>query len=50
VSSADALGATRELVAAEGIFAGISAGCALHAGLPWRPRRSQKASPPTSWC
>ena len=33
VSSADALRRTRELVAAEGIFAGISAGCALHAGL-----------------
>jgi [CysO sulfur-carrier protein]-thiocarboxylate-dependent cysteine synthase len=33
VSSADALRGTRELVAAEGIFAGISAGCALHAGL-----------------
>ncbi len=33
VSSADALRRTRELVAAEGIFAGISAGCALHAAL-----------------
>jgi cysteine synthase B len=33
VSSADALRRTRELIAAEGIFAGISAGCALHAGL-----------------
>ena len=33
VSSADALRRTRELVATEGIFAGISAGCALHAGL-----------------
>jgi cysteine synthase B len=33
VTSADALRRTRELVAAEGIFAGISAGCALHAGL-----------------
>jgi cysteine synthase B len=31
VSSADALAATRELLNAEGIFAGISAGCALHA-------------------
>jgi cysteine synthase len=31
VSSADALSATRELLNAEGIFAGISAGCALHA-------------------
>jgi cysteine synthase B len=33
VSSADALRRTRELIAAEGIFAGISAGAALHAGL-----------------
>jgi len=33
VSSADALRRTRELVSAEGIFAGISAGAALHAGL-----------------
>ena len=33
VSSEDALRRTRELVAAEGIFAGISAGCALHAAL-----------------
>jgi cysteine synthase B len=33
VTSADALRRTRELVTAEGIFAGISAGCALHAGL-----------------
>jgi [CysO sulfur-carrier protein]-thiocarboxylate-dependent cysteine synthase len=33
VSSADALRRTRELVAREGIFAGISAGCVLHAGL-----------------
>ena len=33
VSSADALRRTRELIAAEGIFAGVSAGCALHAGL-----------------
>jgi cysteine synthase len=32
VSSADALRRTRELLDAEGIFAGISAGCALHAG------------------
>jgi [CysO sulfur-carrier protein]-thiocarboxylate-dependent cysteine synthase len=31
VSSADALSATRDLLDAEGIFAGISAGCALHA-------------------
>ena len=33
VSSADALRRTRELLTEEGIFAGISAGCALHAGL-----------------
>jgi cysteine synthase len=33
VSSADALRRTRELLAAEGIFAGISAGCALHAAV-----------------
>jgi cysteine synthase len=31
VSSADALSATRDLLNAEGIFAGPSAGCALHA-------------------
>src|SRR6516164_7664776 len=33
VSTADALRRTRELIAAEGIFAGISTGCALHAAL-----------------
>jgi cysteine synthase B len=33
VSSADALFATRELLNTEGIFAGISAGCALHAAM-----------------
>jgi cysteine synthase B len=33
VSSSDALRRTRELLAAEGIFAGISTGCALHAAL-----------------
>src|SRR5215831_2635299 len=33
VSSADALRRTRELLTEEGIFAGISAGCALHAAL-----------------
>jgi len=33
VSSADALRRTRELVGTEGIFAGISAGAAVHAGL-----------------
>jgi cysteine synthase B len=33
VASADALRRTRELLATEGIFAGISTGCALHAAL-----------------
>src|SRR5258708_35267445 len=33
VSAGDALRRTRELVSCEGIFAGISAGCVLHAGL-----------------
>jgi [CysO sulfur-carrier protein]-thiocarboxylate-dependent cysteine synthase len=33
VSSADALRRTRELLEVEGLFAGISAGCVLHAGL-----------------
>ncbi|GLW05038.1 cysteine synthase [Microtetraspora sp. NBRC 13810] len=33
VSSADALRRTRELLAQEGIFAGVSTGCALHAAL-----------------
>jgi cysteine synthase B len=33
VSAADALHRTRQLVLEEGIFAGISAGCVLHAGL-----------------
>jgi [CysO sulfur-carrier protein]-thiocarboxylate-dependent cysteine synthase len=33
VSSADALAATRELLNTEGVFAGISAGCALHAAM-----------------
>jgi len=33
VSSADALRRTRELLEKEGIFAGISTGCALHAAL-----------------
>ncbi len=33
VSAADALRRTRQLVHEEGIFAGISAGCVLHAGL-----------------
>jgi cysteine synthase B len=33
VASADALRRTRELLTAEGIFAGISTGCALHAAI-----------------
>src|SRR3569833_3468842 len=33
VTSEDALRRTRELLAAEGIYAGISTGCALHAAL-----------------
>jgi [CysO sulfur-carrier protein]-thiocarboxylate-dependent cysteine synthase len=33
VSSADALARTRELLAVEGLFAGISSGCVLHAAL-----------------
>jgi cysteine synthase len=33
VSSADALRRTRELLTTEGIFAGVSTGCALHAAL-----------------
>jgi [CysO sulfur-carrier protein]-thiocarboxylate-dependent cysteine synthase len=33
VSSADAVRRTRELLQVEGLFAGISAGCVLHAGL-----------------
>ncbi|WP_055477753.1 PLP-dependent cysteine synthase family protein [Sphaerimonospora mesophila] len=33
VTSADALRRTRELLATEGVFAGISTGCALHAAL-----------------
>jgi cysteine synthase B len=33
VSSEDALVRTRDLLSKEGIFAGISAGCALHAAL-----------------
>jgi [CysO sulfur-carrier protein]-thiocarboxylate-dependent cysteine synthase len=33
VSAPDALRRTRELLAAEGLFAGISSGCVLHAGM-----------------
>jgi [CysO sulfur-carrier protein]-thiocarboxylate-dependent cysteine synthase len=45
VSSADALRRTRELVAAEGIFAGISAGCALHAGLAMATKAAEAGEP-----
>ena len=41
VSAADALRRTRELVSREGIFAGISAGCVLHAGLALAARAHQ---------
>ncbi len=41
VSAADALARTRELVAREGIFAGISAGCVLHAGLALAAKAQQ---------
>ena len=48
VTSADALRRTRELLDLEGLFAGISSGAALHAGLAW-PRRPQRpARRPTS--
>jgi cysteine synthase len=45
VGSADALRRTRELVAAEGIFAGISAGAALHAGLGLAARAVAEGEP-----
>jgi cysteine synthase len=41
VSAADALRRTRELVSREGIFAGISAGCVLHAGLALAARAQE---------
>ena len=51
VSSDDALRRTRDFLSKEGIFAGISAGCALHAGARrWPPRRSRRRSGPTSSC
>ena len=50
VSSADALRRTRELIAAEGIFAGISAGAALHAGLAMAAKAVRASKRPTSWC
>src|SRR5215475_2431302 len=45
VASADALRRTRELVTAEGIFAGISAGAALHAGLGMAAKAVSDATP-----
>jgi [CysO sulfur-carrier protein]-thiocarboxylate-dependent cysteine synthase len=41
VSAADALRRTRKLVSQEGIFAGISAGCVLHAGLALAQRAQE---------
>jgi [CysO sulfur-carrier protein]-thiocarboxylate-dependent cysteine synthase len=41
VSAADALRRTRQLVSDEGIFAGISAGCVLHAGLSFAVKAHQ---------
>jgi cysteine synthase len=43
VSSEDALRRTRELLAAEGIFAGISAGCALHAAIALGEKATEPA-------
>src|SRR5215813_14827901 len=43
VSAADALRRTRELVSCEGIFAGISAGCVLHAGLALADRAQENS-------
>jgi cysteine synthase len=45
VSSADALRRTRELITAEGIFAGISAGCALHAGIALAAKAASSGQP-----
>jgi cysteine synthase len=41
VSSADALRRTRELLHIEGLFAGISSGCVLHAGLALAAKAQQ---------
>jgi [CysO sulfur-carrier protein]-thiocarboxylate-dependent cysteine synthase len=41
VSSADALRRTRELLQVEGLFAGISSGCVLHAGLAMAAKAQQ---------
>src|SRR5690349_12557456 len=45
VSSADALRRTREFISAEGIFAGISAGAALHAGLGMAAKARKAGQP-----
>jgi [CysO sulfur-carrier protein]-thiocarboxylate-dependent cysteine synthase len=45
VSSADALRRTRQLIEAEGIFAGISAGAALHAGLAMAAKAADAGEP-----
>ncbi|MBV9383876.1 MAG: pyridoxal-phosphate dependent enzyme, partial [Streptosporangiaceae bacterium] len=45
VSSADALRRTRELLDKEGIFAGISAGCALHAGIAMAAKAAEAGEP-----
>ena len=49
VSSEDALQRTRELLSKEGIFAGISAGCALHAALAMAEQSVKSGNAPTSW-
>jgi len=45
VSSADALRRTRQLIEAEGIFAGISAGAALQAGLAMAAKAAEAGEP-----
>ncbi len=45
VSSADAVRRTRELLAVEGIFAGISTGCALHAALAMAAKAAAAGRP-----
>ena len=45
VSSGDALRRTRELIAAEGIFAGISSGAALHADLAMAAKAVAEGEP-----
>ena len=45
VASADAVRRTRELIVAEGIFAGISAGAALHAGLAMAAKAATEGEP-----